>query len=344
MRVVLVEKPRDAKRLHDAYVNLGVTEATYFICTYGITPFKPVWPLDLKWTEFPVIQDVQTEPYNGFNKLQPDKFTHCLAYGQAVMPDDSRNHISLKSCRRLISKADEIIFACAPDVRGVASFEQFIHEFAPERNNDVFSAYFLNGLSPESLAGYIREPSTTAHQEYWKLKNAALVKRHFEHNFMLNSQSVLMRTYKKVGGKSDVFISKYQIQLLYWLRQEALVNRQHKIESLFTHMDRHWSGTGKYKPSACSYIESGILGSPSSRQRIIDSLIEKGLISHVYDNFILTSLGHEFLSALHPDCMDLDLPFRLSAWMEKPFKEVRPAIDSYLRRYFSRQMRFMTKT
>lgn len=53
----------------------------------------------------------------------------------------------------------------------------------------------------------------------------------------------------------------------------------------------------------------------------------------------LTAQGEAFLSALHPDCEDADLPFRLRQW-EASWPVSRPSVERYLRTFFGKAARF----
>ena len=83
------------------------------------------------------------------------------------------------------------------------------------------------------------------------------------------------------------------------------------------------------------------MGSAASRQNIHACLTELGLTNQSEKGMLsITPLGTAFVAALHPDCRDFDLPFRLDAWMSMGVEVAEPAIERYLKTFFGKQLRF----
>ncbi len=98
---------------------------------------------------------------------------------------------------------------------------------------------------------------------------------------------------------------------------------------------QRWRGTGKYP--------LGEMGSPASRGALIDRLRTLRLVSKESKGIQLSPLGEEFLTRLHPDCKDLDLPQRLATWCTAGLEASKPGIDKYIRTVFGKQLRFAAR-
>jgi hypothetical protein len=168
-------------------------------------------------------------------------------------------------------------------------------------------------------------------------------KRRFDHAWAVNSVVVIGMTMRMVTGRKDATPpSKYGMQLLYRMRNEP----PRRIGPLLQLMT-NWEGTGRY--SGTSSNTDG-LGNGASRCRMLTDLSAAGLITPVtFDHradhrreISLTEDGHAFLDALHPDCRDPDLPFRIWNWMQQGEK-AHTAIDRYIRTYFGKQLRFVKR-
>lgn len=339
MRVVLVETPAVMKHLFEAYRDLSLDEDTCFIVTFGITPFKNIHPQGLKYSDYPVLRYPSSTPCPGGFYDNPEHFVPCVRYGKGIDPVYASSKISVEECRQLLNMAVDIIFACDFDHRGVASFHQFIDEFVPHRCNEVFPAYFMHSYSCDFLEKCVKKPTDTSDERYNFFRNAGLVKRYFDYNFMLNSQAILSRAYRAATARKGDFISKYQLQLLYWLRKSGSISYIKLIEC----MDRKWTGTGRYNRSHLCDELTSVIGTAASNKNIIEGLGDMGLISRIDHQVEITPSGISFLNLLHPDCEDSDLPFRIGLWMQQPFEQAKLKIDRYLNTFFGRQMKFESK-
>lgn len=103
---------------------------------------------------------------------------------------------------------------------------------------------------------------------------------------------------------------------------------------------KEWHNTVKHKQPPM-YREAS-LGSPASQRAIIDTLVKNGLLNENDKHVAISEKGQLFLSNLHPECYDPDLPFRLQMWCED-WDNSMPKIDRYLRTFFGRQKRFFGK-
>jgi len=166
----------------------------------------------------------------------------------------------------------------------------------------------------------------------------AMARRRFDYCFGVNALAVLGRTMREAGLEvRDYVPSKHALQLLYTFRTHPKMT-----ESLLVHIMWNWKGTGKYRQRGWW----NAFGSPASRTTIIEQLVTSGLVERASDErgtLSLSAAGKRFLDLLHPDCEDPDLTFRLPAWCHLPIEESHPKIDRYIRTFFGKQKRFLSR-
>jgi hypothetical protein len=132
---------------------------------------------------------------------------------------------------------------------------------------------------------------------------------------------------QNVGVNTDFVMSKFSLQLLYEIKEEKSV-KEYKLHSM---MDA-WIGTGRY--SQCK------LGSPMSKQDIIQNLHTSGIIDQKKGKYYIRDIGIRLLNQLHPHCKDLDLPSRILQW-QRDWPASKNQIAIYLRTFFNKQMCYM---
>jgi hypothetical protein len=166
------------------------------------------------------------------------------------------------------------------------------------------------------------------------------------------------------------------IQLLYYM--DSVGEEGVEEGRLAYRTCRDWRGTGRYdaKPGVEREVYDGKIfvgfidriqlfvedkvNFASHMADAISDLVKMGLLDRRKEldpgdvsarsqrnksrNFVsLSENGRKFLQALHPDCQDFDLPFRLQEWQKLPSEEARKKIDKYLLTWFGRQKRFLDK-
>lgn len=231
------------------------------------------------------------------------------------------------------SAADTIAVACIPDVQcivyaadcdhtGIWAFRSALALwYGQEAAAKPYEAWLFAGLDARSIDAAMRAGNTT--DDLAGLYDYARTKRYFEYQWTNNAHAVL-----STNGQAP---SKFGLQLLYFLRGQSIAS-----ESALIHAMHRWNGTGKYPP--------GEMGSPASRIAVLDRLQKMGLVSIAKDQGIALSPGGQaFLSGLHPDCEDLDLPQRLVRWCQAGLDASKPGIDKYIRTVFGKQLRFASK-
>ena len=229
---------------------------------------------------------------------------------------------------KVVKSADEVWFACDPDHSGANGFDVLLsqclgeEEAAKERPALVFRS-----LVEEDVIRTLDIPTTTADPRYREWSNKGHAKRFFDYNFNVNSLALFGDCLRKVGvDTSDFGMSKYALQLLYWLcGQEPLSEGR-----ICWSMDK-WTGTGRYTPFG--------IGSPASRAPIITQLRSAGLTAYQDKLTVITDRGNDFLDQLHPDCEDADLSARLATW-QADWPNSKAPMTRYLRTFFGKQARF----
>lgn len=245
-----------------------------------------------------------------------------------------------KSCTQVFYLADF-------DHRSAFHFEQIREQFLPHiQLEDVVQP---SGWATANARG---KHQTYAETESFVENCAASLqygaaKAYFDYNWNANALAVLGRALRaqQTLTANPIPISKFGLQLLYWLRdQEGFVTTASVSSAM--HL---WKGTGRYTQKTAS-IRIG-LGSVTAIGAIIAQLINAGYITEKPSDAEgsswmcqLSSMGHALLSDyLHPDCNDPDLPFRLDDWCRQGLDVAKPAMDRYLKTFFGKQLRFWRK-
>ncbi|MCZ7862435.1 hypothetical protein O9X98_13760 [Agrobacterium salinitolerans] len=199
--------------------------------------------------------------------------------------------------------------------------------------------FHIVGTWHKHLADTLANPIDLGDVE--KRARTSEIKRFFDYNYLVNRNMVLRRTFDHVGIPTDARLpSKFGIPFLYWLSD--LPNGTCK--DIDTRM-RNWRGTGRY--GADSVKIDGLrhgLGTEASRLPIVQDL-QRGTLVEVHRSQVarITDAGRRFLDALHPDCRDLDLPYRIREWQSQDIEVAKPKIAKYLNTWFGKQKRFVEK-
>lgn len=329
MKVTIVaEKPSVARciapfaRRHWPDAHLSFINAN----PYG--NFKFAYPRGISWADYPLISEPR-------HKLTAWAEWHCapVAYGTG----DTLETIAMSP--DLLSDADLIVHACDPDHTGAVSFAILMETiFGDQRALDC-PTLNLYAIDDQSILKGLAETRSFG-EIFAATLDYGRVKRYFDWNWNVNALAILGETARRVGVPNDAPpVSKYALQLLYGLNKRQPMKEGH-IMSL---MDK-WQGTGRYDRTKGFDYWPPALGSCASRLDIVENLIKAELLEYVERVIHLSDKGKAFLTALHPDCEDADLPFRLDAWGQQGITAAKPAIDRYIRTFFGKQKRFLDIT
>lgn len=249
--------------------------------------------------------------------------------------------------------AKRFVYVADPNSSSAHGYLRFLQFAGVADGLAKTDAYIICSLVDETLDKTFNQGSTDESVEHLRLlAGQGEVKRYFEWNWNQNALVVMRPPLKATGVSADAVISKYELQLLYFLARNpegpavpgaAVPNERYTqapvqpvswTEGRLVQVMRKWTGSGKYAQA--------FLGSSASRDTIIQHLYDKEYIARAPETkrVGVTRRGREFLNLLHPDCEDPDLPARLDIWMERGLEKSQAAIDRYIRTFFGKQIRF----
>jgi DNA-binding PadR family transcriptional regulator len=247
--------------------------------------------------------------------------------------------------RQAIAQAERFVFADDPSPGPAHGFFTVLDVLGAKYSTDNIDAYAIYDFRDGTLEKAV-EAGCTGRTRAILLRQAerGRVKRYLDWNYDVNALAVLRAPLKAAGLPDDAVISKFELQLLYFvanLGDTSELTLAPKANVL-RRMNR-WEGTGRYSGRVS-------LGSPASRYPIVENLLEKGFLEErryvggdPVVRYTVTEKGREFLALLHPDCEDPDLPFRILLWQDMEFAEAQQKIDRYVRTFFGKQKRFNLK-
>lgn len=278
------------------------------------------YPKHTKWNQFPYIQSPQYK----INTI--DKWSALTPVNKELTSID----ISMQD----INQCDSIIYLAEPDYSDAYAFSVFIEHLLNKSVDDTYiDSAFLFSLAPKDIKHTI-DNMTNFYDTYRNLINYGKVLKYFDYNYNFNSFALLGRIYRnshsefnKKNLNTDIFISKYMLQLLYFIN----IHNEIYTESQLMEVMHHWTGTGKYDFSVN-------FASSASRYSIIQNLINLNLLTFKENtkHLSISNQGKFFINQLPKDCLDFDLPFRLQLWANLPFDDVKRKIDVYLHNYFNK--------
>jgi hypothetical protein len=160
--------------------------------------------------------------------------------------------------------------------------------------------------------------------------SSSAISDYFDFNYVLNATPILGLAARNAGlrGSSP---SAFGLQLLYWLRENGEGAEAFHLRNVVM---RNWTGLGKY-------ADGKGMGSMRSRQTIVERLVQGGYLEDDWacDRVEMTDQARQFLSILHKDCRDPDLPFRIRKWGALPAEEGHRKVDGYIKAFFGKQAR-----
>lgn len=166
----------------------------------------------------------------------------------------------------------------------------------------------------------------------------SLVRRHFDYNYLLNAYPIMGMTSEKAFGQRLAWpLSKHELQVLYFMRDGKVLNDGRLFEAM-----QRWEGTGRYDPKRWDYYYG--IGNPASRATIMENLKAQGLLERIEKHkLVITPKGERLLQFLHQDCEDPDQVLRIYEWAELPLDVAKEKINRYIKTFFGKQKRFLSK-
>lgn len=309
--IVFVDKPSVSRLIYQNIEKYYHDVDIYFIHLHPYMNPKFVYPKGIKYKQYPLVQEIRTK--NDLNILQNKRIIR--EDNKILLADFIMTDIILDSCT-------EILYMGDPDYSSAIAFSLFVDNQYKDKSLPIIYSTKLYKLDSDSIDKSLTE-IVLFDDGYKEIVNYGLVKKYFDYNWNLNSLVLLNSYYQKVYNKEVAWISKYELQLLYFIKDNKL------SESLLIDRMSDWEGTGKYS-------EKMSLGSAASRCQMITNLIKNDLVKVEERVVQLTSDGLVFLNNLHKDVRDIDLPYRIHHWCLDGLHCSKPKIDKYIKTFFGK--------
>lgn len=344
MRLIFVEHAMAARAYAPHMQAQWPSQELIIFCMVPNGLTKGVFPRGLAYSDYPLVMEPDFRPTQGI--CTDGSYTAILKITGAGLV---KQNVSFEEAGELFRAATDLTFLGGWDYTSVWGMEMLQKHFLPgveQRPHQVICNSWA--YDDACVKRALESPRDSSDPEYLLLSNAAKVKRYFDFNFAVNSFPILGGLYREVSKLTDavgpeVFASEQAGRSPGFIGRNSLLVLQHaaEVEHLPANLSSYlecWKGTGKYQPQG-EFYEG--LGTSLARQMVIHDLLRARLIQTLPgEKTAITDLGRLFVSKLHKDSYDRDLPFRIREWMGSPFAQVRPQIDAYILQFFRKQKRF----
>lgn len=370
-RVLLItEKPGVSE-----YVLQGLKDAVLHDKDVDMVFIYPISWWEWKIPSKTPLRKIPSTPQPKDMQLKLHSMMDTVPYGQITHHGEpefvlKRNGSTISDFRKTLidrwNSYDKVICIPEDDRNGWGSLIRWF-KWLSEVNESILIGKDIRCLKPaEFSAEAVKEAYTNAislGSEYiGEMSRQFEFKHMFDAWYNLNSATVFGIAQRKANVRSPGIITKYELMTIH-----AIHKGQHldlKSHDVLQGMEK-WCGSGAYKAKLCKddleigkgkfaclafqdiehrreapydFLEVGI-GTSASRERILEKLFEKDLISEDDNEVIqITERGEAFIRKCHYGTFDPDLPFRIERWVRNNDVE---AVKRYIRRYFSRQKRFV---
>jgi hypothetical protein len=237
---------------------------------------------------------------------------------------------------RAYDEADVILVLVDPSYAGAELAERFLTSLIGSVPTGKVLYPRCSSLTDQGLR------SAMSNARLWedfadRIAGQGRIRRFFDFNYLNNALAILAPAAVSAGlGRRT--LSKYELQFLYHAR-----GGRERHEGVWMERMTNWTGTGRYGSE-----NEGSFGSAASRYPILSGLLKDGFLRPTSTGrrdspISISTAGEKFLTLLHPDCEDKDLPFRIWDWSKLPEPEAKEKIGRYIRTYFGKQKRFMKR-
>jgi len=294
------------------------------------------YPRGMKWAEYPFVGDPVYKPMD-LTAWRKPRLT--VPISDEMWPEtEEERTLSHEDVVARLREADIIVNGMDRGMSGDLVFHRVLECAFPE---EPPKARVLNPLlivlEREDLMRSFDEAENTPINKDRALTYARL-RRRFDYCYGVNAFAILGRTMAVAGLFGETVPSKFGLQFLYAIQRSGPLTDGQAVELMWG-----WKGTGRYPNDRLYNTE---FGSYSSRAKIIEQLGQAGLIDRsgpIGATNRLSDAGERFLSLLHPDCEDPDLPFRFDEWCWLPEAEAMAKIDRYIKTFFGKQKRHIDR-
>jgi hypothetical protein len=322
---IIAEKPFVASSygrvLPEFYPDVDFSDVTVFYPMMGwYVGHRFELPRGLKWRDFPYVGETSYRKIS-IDVTRPVKGIRGLSDRRVIFEEEGLNALRC---------ADQILILMDPCSESVHLAKRFLADHFQtvpwERTLYPWTLVFTDEGMRHAL-------STARRPDEFAMPLAAITenKRFFEFNYLVNSFALTGRSVMEEAGLRGSIPSKFALQTLYDARETGPLNDGDRIVRM-----KYWKGTGKY-----DHRKYRGLGSEVSRAAIIEQLIGGGFFARSDRKTDITDGGRRYLDLLHPNCLDSDLPFRITDWSALPPAEARVKMTRYLRTFFGKQKTFL---
>lgn len=319
-RIVIVsEKTSISRHIAPFAVAAWPDSERYVVHTRGFSAIRFRYPRGLGWKDVPMVSQPSFMIANGHQ------------WGAGLIGDNGEISWDDSLDPEYLIRSSTPVFCCDPDHTGCVTYLEIMRLLRNELGG-WHPAVMLTSICERDLSSAFRNIGRFS--DFSSLVSFGEAKRYIDWNWNINATVLIGSMQRLAGGNLDsTVISKYGLQMLYYLRRETA-----QTEGALINEMQHWKGTGRYQ-GPCQ------LGSLTSQCAIIEHLLSSGLAvrDDVTRKIMISSIGEKFLSLLHPDCEDPDLPFRVARWCGDGISLSRFAIDRYVRTFFGKQKRYAAR-
>jgi hypothetical protein len=280
-------------------------------------------PRHIPWRELPVQRPV------AHMKSQ------FIGYRTGIRSPNSNDN-TVDMLRPILMQKDEILLLCDNDREAIGAANDFLTDIfgTIPKGRIVYPMKFFDWdqRSEDSHADRMKAMADARYFEdvAAEIISASAVADYFDFNYVLNATPILGLAARSAGLKGSA-PSAFGLQLLYWLRGNG---ESAEAFSLRNDVMRNWKGLGKY-------ADGEGMGSMRSRLAVVERLVQGGFLKadKTSGRVEMTDQARRFLSILHKDCRDPDLPFRIRKWGALPAEEGHRKVDGYIKAFFGKQAR-----
>jgi hypothetical protein len=324
---IIAEKPSFAWRFStifpEFYPDVDFSKAAVFFPCFGwyrgIRRFN--FPRGLTWRDFPYV----AEPSYRMMTVEDSRAVMGVK-GLSREIGLIGNEIGLKA----LQSADQILLLMDPGSSSIHMASRFLSDHFPTIPWERTLFPWVQDCTDEGMRRAMRV-ARRADEFALPMISEGKMRRFFDANYLINSFALTGRGIMNEVGLRGPIPSKYSLQVLYDALDTCPLSDGQRIQR----MDR-WVGTGKY-----DYKRYQGLGTPISRGPIVQNLVDAGFLARAGKMTDITEGGRHYLKLLHPNCRDVDLPFRINDWSKLPEGKAREKMTRYLRTFFGRQKTFM---
>jgi hypothetical protein len=315
MSIVLVANtPHSAALIIPAIAQMHPDAGPVITIASTCTNFS--FPEKSAYRDFPMIRDVEHEPFVASHGFAPRRKTSPIPVEEAV--------------EELGAASVVYLFFPGPD-----GFRSLYHAELTIRTHNSVAEIRVIEDHPFSPNVTVRAVETAALiGDYRPLIDAIAIEEHFSFNFHLNSYPLVTTLFVRANSKAWCNISAGSLQLLLWLRSREKGKGGHSLTAKELEIKAAlWTGSDEF-PRIDNFGRRISLYDTGYHDDPVDELRNIRFLSDEEECLELTTLGRLVADTFPPACHDVDLPFRIEAWKRMPVEKAMNEINAYVMSFF----------